>query len=582
MADSSSGASRLLTGLTSAPRGAAFLAAIQRAVAGHFDVLGEMGKGAGGKIVYLARDLATGGLVALQLTPGPANQTGEMWLDVLRQLDASVPSGEGSCPRCNAELRGWPRFCGQCGADLSGVAAGGTEGTPERLMEAVRAAAGSRYEVLGPMERTDGGGAVYFARENASGRIVALRLERDRGGAGEQYSLGRTMLLDRMVESLAGSAAAPPPAAPVVAMAPEPAASAPPPPAAVPAASAEPDPMRLLLIVGGVMTVIIVLLWATHAGSPRPQPAAVAPTPVVDSGEIQVSGRLPPGAELTLDGEPVSKDSLRLPAGQYALTATAPGFLPVSDTLELDAGETIVWAPRLAPASAKPRPVSRPPVAHRPAAPAAGVPAAGVPAAEASTAGHGHATTPAPASPCATLFGQLDWAGARTACQTEATAGSASAQRSLGAIYERGLGTKADAALAAQWFGRAAEAGDRTAQYRLGLLLLDGHGVKRDPQAAVTWFGRAAEQGDRDAEYALGRVYDRGQGVRKDRTEAAEWYQRAAELGQPDAQYALAVLYLHGDGVARSDADARQWLERAAAQGHHDAADELRHRGWVQ
>src|SRR5262249_36688099 len=145
---SQTGSTRLTLGLDAAKaQGAKFLEAVQRAVADDYQVLGEMGRGAKGKIVYLARELSSGRLVALQLVPGDAfEQSGELWLDVLRKLDESVPSGESACPRCGQVLRGWGRFCNQCGADLSGVAPGsGADTSSEQLMQAVKEAAGRKY-----------------------------------------------------------------------------------------------------------------------------------------------------------------------------------------------------------------------------------------------------------------------------------------------------------------------------------------------------------------------------------------------------------------------------------------------------
>ena len=88
--------------------------AVREAAAGTFDVLGELGAGASGGVVYLARELASQALVVLKLEPGDDGAGGSQYfLDVGRELDASVPDVELRCPRCRGKLRQWARFCTQ-------------------------------------------------------------------------------------------------------------------------------------------------------------------------------------------------------------------------------------------------------------------------------------------------------------------------------------------------------------------------------------------------------------------------------------------------------------------------------------
>ena len=148
------------------------LRAVKEAAAAEYDILGEMGRGERGSVVYLSRERASQKLVALKLRP----DGGEFELSVLRELDASVPAMGNKCPSCKVELVGWGRFCSHCGKDLSGTRSG--EASREELLKAVQGAAEGEYEVLGEMERSEGGGVVYFARELKSGRLVALRLTR--------------------------------------------------------------------------------------------------------------------------------------------------------------------------------------------------------------------------------------------------------------------------------------------------------------------------------------------------------------------------------------------------------------------
>ena len=579
------------------PPGDKFLRAVQRAVAGDFEVLGELGRGAKGRIVYLARETASRGLVALQLVPGEGGvESGELWLDVLRKLDPSVPSAEGQCPRCGQALRGWGRFCSQCGSDLSGVAPGsGADTSVDRLLDAVKQAAGQRYEVLGQMDRTEGGGVVYFAREKEGGKIVALRLQKDAPAADgrERYNLGQTMMLNSVVDSLLG------PQEPEASPAPEPVValddrSRPGPGAAGAPGTSRQESGRVLVYGFGALALLL-LLGGLVFWSNRPSVASsasiadtfpVQPEPEIDSAELQVGGALPRRAVVTVDGERVDPAVTRLAPGTYQVRVTAPGYTPVEQDMELKPGQTVVWTPQLARASA-PAPRPSPPPTPRPApAPRPTPPAPRPPPAPADTSPLVINQRPArapreslPGGPmatagatCASLFSGLEWSRALAACEREAGQGGTAAQRTLATMYERGLATEADLGEAARWYAKAAESGDRIAQYRLGVLLRNGKEVKRDEKAAFKWFQRSADQGEADAQLALAQAYDRGKGVKRSRTTAAGWYLKAAEQGKADAQFRLGEFHEKGEaGLVKSEVEAARWYKLAAAQGHEDA-----------
>ena len=587
---------RLMVGrdVLQSPPGDKFLRAVQRAVGGDFDVLGELGRGSKGKIVYLARETASRHLVALQLLPGEGGpDSGELWLDVLRKLDGSVPSAEGKCPRCGETLRGWGRFCGQCGSDLSGVAAGGADATPDRLREAVRQAAGQTYDVLGQMDRSEGGGVVYFAKEKDSGKIVALRLQKDAPAADgrERYNLGQTMMLNSVVNSLLGPEPVEAPPAPVVAMgAPRPAPAPTPPPA-------RPERGRVLMYGFGALALLLLIglgYWSTRrreaAGTGQPRPdtlAAKADSAKTqsDSAEIRIGTTLPPKAVVTLDGAPFDPAKGRVLAGTYQVAVAAPGYAAVEQELVLEPGQTLVWTPQLvraAPRPApKPAPMPSPAPKRAPPRPAASEPPLAIHQAPApaprDTIPEGPSATGG--ATCASLFSSLEWSRALPACEREAQQGGTAAQRTLGTMHERGLATEADPAEAARWYAKAAEAGDRVAQYRLGVLLRSGRGVKKDEKAAFKWFGRSAEQGEADAELAVAQAYDRGQGIKRSRTTAAIWYQKAAEQGKAEAQFRLGEFHEKGEaGLEKSDAEALKWYKLAAAQGYEEAQKKVERR----
>ena len=171
-----------------------FLDGVRAATKGSLKILGELGRTADSTIVYLARRLEGETLVALRLVRLPDNKH-EFELDILEELDSSLPAPPAKCPQCQGDLRGWGRFCTKCGADLSGVDTEGGVETPTGRMRAVQQAAGGRYEILGQMSHAQGGGFVYFAREMGGTKLVALRLQSE-GGA--EYSIGVTRVMQSM------------------------------------------------------------------------------------------------------------------------------------------------------------------------------------------------------------------------------------------------------------------------------------------------------------------------------------------------------------------------------------------------
>ena len=168
-----------------------------------------------------------------------------------------------------------------------------------------------------------------------------------------------------------------------------------------------------------------------------------------------------------------------------------------------------------------------------------------------------------------------------------AAQGNASAQATLGEIYEFGDGVDRDMATAVGWYRKAADQGNLKAQVlladlyadefseyhsyrkarkwlrkaarqgeissqaRLGFLYYEGRGGKRRRKKAVAWIHKAAERGDGRAQLFLGHVYAHGEVLPRDAEVAAAWYRRAAERGIAEAQFGLGVMYSEGDGVAR-------------------------------
>ena len=321
----------------SAPQVDPFLKAVQDAAAADFAVLGEIGRGAEGMIIYLAREATSRRLVALRLQR-EGTLADEFSLEVVRHLDNSMPAPDSRCFKCGKAVKGWARFCSYCGADLSGAAPKEGDAAERAMMiEAVKEAVSGEYEVLGEMSRNEGGGAIYFARDLATQRIVALRLQREAGG--EEFSLGLTTAMKPLAQSLGVKAAAthvmsaaapPPPPAP----APTPVPPVPPAAPAKPSAAARPSgppPLapasagmtgRTRAIVGGLAAIAlatVVLVLSLPGGSdgaalppvapaadsapvtsaPAAQPAAAPPVTVRDTTPVPAPG--PSGAQAAGD-----------------------------------------------------------------------------------------------------------------------------------------------------------------------------------------------------------------------------------------------------------------------------------------
>ena len=148
--------------------------------------------------------------------------------------------------------------------------------------------------------------------------------------------------------------------------------------------------------------------------------------------------------------------------------------------------------------------------------------------------------------------------------------GDATAQFTLGRMYDTGRVVPQDDAEAVRWYRLAAEQSDAGAQHSLGSLYANGEGVPQDEAEAERWLRLAAEQGGGDGQqirqFYLGRRYDTGRGVPQDDAEAVVWYRKAAEHGYPYAQYALGLMYANGEGVPQDDAEAVRWYRLAGGQ----------------
>jgi len=105
------------------------------------------------------------------------------------------------------------------------------------------------------------------------------------------------------------------------------------------------------------------------------------------------------------------------------------------------------------------------------------------------------------------------------------------------ADYERRRSANADAlaasdrgdyAMALRLWRPLADQGHASAQISLGLMYDNGHGVPQDYAEAVKWYRKAADRGNAAAQFTLGTMYDNGHGLPQDYVEAHKWYNLAA------------------------------------------------------
>lgn len=149
--------------------------------------------------------------------------------------------------------------------------------------------------------------------------------------------------------------------------------------------------------------------------------------------------------------------------------------------------------------------------------------------------------------------------------------GDASAQNSLGIMYEKGLGVPQDSKLAVTWLLKAAKQGNAVAQFNLGFMYREGRGTKKNLHKAQHWFHKAAEQGDAYAQSNLGVMYSFGQGVGRNDRVAMDWFHKALENHHSDEQQYLGPKFDIGLEVPVDYKQAAAWY-RTAAENYREGS----------
>ncbi len=99
-------------------------------------------------------------------------------------------------------------------------------------------------------------------------------------------------------------------------------------------------------------------------------------------------------------------------------------------------------------------------------------------------------------------YDRSNYASALKVWLPQAKSGDVKAQVMVGEIYEKGLGSMADPAMAFMWYKKAALKGDSNAQINLGHLYEKGLGVKKNLPKALNWYRKASGLENTDLEFA--------------------------------------------------------------------------------
>src|SRR5690606_11387574 len=89
-------------------------------------------------------------------------------------------------------------------------------------------------------------------------------------------------------------------------------------------------------------------------------------------------------------------------------------------------------------------------------------------------------------------FDRANYQTALKVWMDQALGGNAEAQNNVGEIFQKGLGTEPDYAMAAQWYEKASAQGYKRARINLGYLYEQGLGVERDLPKALNLYREAS------------------------------------------------------------------------------------------
>jgi hypothetical protein len=138
----------------------------------------------------------------------------------------------------------------------------------------------------------------------------------------------------------------------------------------------------------------------------------------------------------------------------------------------------------------------------------------------------------------------------------------------LGFFYERGIGTEPDAALAVEWYRKAADKGQPAGLHNLAYSYENGElGLPVDEAKAYELYLKAVEVEYAPSIHNLGRMYIYGTAPTQDVDLGRALLERAVSLGLSEAAADYGYMLATGDGLPVDLARARDMYFRAAAQG---------------
>ena len=119
--------------------------------------------------------------------------------------------------------------------------------------------------------------------------------------------------------------------------------------------------------------------------------------------------------------------------------------------------------------------------------------------------------------------------------------------------YEQGIAfyDNKDYDKAFESFKKACDGGDMRGCRSLGAMYDNGIGVEKNEQKAVELYKKACDGGEVLGCFNLGIMYATGNGVEKNEQKAAELYKKACDGGDLDGCRNLVVMHTNGNGVEK-------------------------------
>lgn len=153
-----------------------------------------------------------------------------------------------------------------------------------------------------------------------------------------------------------------------------------------------------------------------------------------------------------------------------------------------------------------------------------------------------------------------DYPGAVAMWQPFANAGDPDAMFNIGQAYKLGRGVPMDAAVARDWYRKAAVKGHLPAQANLGIALFQS-GEKPE---SIKWLRTAADRGEARAQYVLGIAAFNGDGLPRSQSLGYAYLLRAQASGLPQALTALGSIT---PGLSPADRTAGEAVAASLAAG---------------